>query len=86
MRGFLAVTDPGWYERLAAVGAHRGPMEANFWLPSPRRVLLLTGTPFLFKLRAGERDRRLRLLRRFSVLPDWLAWDTFGESSTAWRA
>jgi hypothetical protein len=28
--GFVAVTDPGWYERLAR---DPGPRDANFWWP-----------------------------------------------------
>jgi len=82
VRGFLAVTDPGWYERLATLGAERGSIEANFWRPSPRRVLLPTGTPFLFKLRApANAIAGFGYFASFSVLPDWLAWDTFGEAN-----
>jgi len=82
MRGFVAVTDPGWYERLAALGQDRGPMDANFWRPSARRVALPTGTPFLFKLRApANAIAGFGYFASFSVLPDWLAWDTFGEAN-----
>ena len=49
MRGFVAVTDPGWYERLARTP---GPKDANFWRPSARAVRLEIGAPFLFKLKA----------------------------------
>jgi putative restriction endonuclease len=82
MRGFFAVTDPGWYERLCALGQDHGPMDANFWRPSPRRVVLATGTPFLFKLRApANAIAGFGYFASFSVLPDWLAWDTFGEAN-----
>ncbi len=82
MRGFLAVTDPGWYERLAALGSIHGPMDANFWRPSPRRVVLAPGTPFFFKLRApANAIAGFGYFASFSVLPDWLAWDTFGEAN-----
>jgi putative restriction endonuclease len=82
VRGFFAVTDLGWYQRLAALGADRGPMEANFWRPSSRRVLLPAGTPFLFKLRApANAIAGFGYFASFSVLPDWLAWDTFGEAN-----
>lgn len=82
MRGFLAVTDPGWYERLWLLGRDRGPMDANFWRPSPRRVALPTGTPFLFKLRApANAIAGFGYFASFSVLPDWLAWETFGEAN-----
>lgn len=49
MQGFVAVTDPGWYERLARTP---GPKDANFWRPSARAFRLAAGTPFLFKLKA----------------------------------
>jgi putative restriction endonuclease len=82
MRGFVAVTDPGWYERLATLGRDRGPMDANFWRPSARRVVLTSGTPFLFKLRApANAIAGFGYFASFSVLPDWLAWDTFGEAN-----
>jgi putative restriction endonuclease len=82
VRGFIAVTDPGWYQRLHALGSTLGPMDANFWRPSPRRVGLATGTPFLFKLRAPSNAiAGFGYFASFSVLPDWLAWDTFGEAN-----
>jgi putative restriction endonuclease len=57
-------------------------MDANFWRPSPRRVGLATGTPFLFKLRApANAIAGFGFFASFSVLPDWLAWDTFGEAN-----
>lgn len=82
MHGFIAVTDPGWYQRLCSLGSKLGPMDANFWRPSPRRVGLATGTPFLFKLRApANAIAGFGYFASFSVLPDWLAWDTFGEAN-----
>lgn len=82
MRGFIAVTDQSWYERLLALGSRSGPMDANFWRPSPRKVGLAPGTPFLFKLRApANAIAGFGYFATFSVLPDWLAWDTFGEAN-----
>lgn len=82
MRGFVAVTDPGWYERLWQLGREQGPMDANFWRPSARRVGLTAGTPFLFKLRApANAIAGFGYFATFSVLPDWLAWDTFGPAN-----
>lgn len=79
MDGFVAVTDPGWYERLSR---EVGPRDANFWRPSTRRVNLATGTPFLFKLKAPHHAiAGFGLFARFTVLPDWLAWETFGEGN-----
>ena len=49
MQGFLAVTDPGWFEHLSRTP---GPKDASFWRPSARAFRLDVGTPFLFKLRA----------------------------------
>jgi hypothetical protein len=64
VRGFIAITDPGWYERLAILGAARGPMDANFWRPSARRIGLATGTPFLL----GADPLRQRKVDQFHEL------------------
>lgn len=79
MQGFLAVTNPDWYERLAR---SPGPKDANFWRPSTRRTNLPIGTPFIFKLKG--RPPAVVGFGYFagtSVMPDWLAWDTFGEAN-----
>lgn len=79
MEGFVAVTDPGWYERLRQ---QPGPRDANFWRPSVRAFRLAPGTPFFFKLKAPHRAiAGFGLFSHFTVLPDWLAWDTFGEAN-----
>jgi putative restriction endonuclease len=79
MRGFVAVTDLGWYERLAR---DSGPRDANFWRPSTRAFRLHVGTPFIFKLKAPSNAvAGYGFFAGFSVLPDWLAWDTFGEAN-----
>jgi putative restriction endonuclease len=79
VRGFVAVTDPGWYERLARTPA---PKDANFWRPSVVPVKLPIGTPFFFKLKAPHRSiAGVGFFAGFSVLPDWLAWETFGEAN-----
>jgi hypothetical protein len=50
MHGYVAVTDPGWCERLSRTP---GPKDANFWRPSARPFARLeAGAPFLFKLKA----------------------------------
>ena len=49
MDGFVAVTDPGWWQELAH---EPGPKDANFWRPSARAFRLAVGTPFFFKLKA----------------------------------
>lgn len=82
MRGFVAVTDPGWWARLSRLGAQLGPIDANFWAPSTRNVLLPPGTPFIFKLKApANAIAGFGYFTSFSILPEWLAWDTFGEAN-----
>lgn len=77
--GFVAVTDPGWYEHLAR---DPEPHDANFWRPSARAFNLAPGTPFFFKLKSPYHAiAGFGLFAGFSILPDWLAWDTFGEAN-----
>jgi len=79
MDGYVAVTDPGWYQRLSR---EPGPRDANFWRPSTRRVGLAPGTPFLFKLKAPHNAvAGFGFLASFTILPDWLAWETFGTAN-----
>jgi putative restriction endonuclease len=79
VNGFVAVTDPAWYERLSREAR---PHDANLWRPSARRVNLPIGTPFLFKLKAPHNAiAGFGFFAGFSLLPDWLAWDTFGEAN-----
>jgi len=79
--GFVAVTDPGWYEHLSRTP---GPKDANFWRPSARAFRLDVGTPFLFKLKAPHNAiAGYGYFAGFTILPDWLAWDTFGDRSHA---
>jgi putative restriction endonuclease len=78
MDGFVAVTDRGWYDHLLKLSTS----EANFWRPSTRPFRFAIGMPFLFKLKAPDRAIvGYGFFAGFSVLPDWLAWDTFGESN-----
>jgi putative restriction endonuclease len=79
MKGFMAVTDPGWFEQLAQTP---GPKDANFWRPSARAFRLEIGTPFFFKLKAPHHAiAGFGSFAGFTVLPDWLAWDTFRDSN-----
>jgi putative restriction endonuclease len=79
MDGFVAVTDITWYERLAGTP---GPKDANFWRPSARAFRLEVGTPFFFKLKAPcDAIAGFGYFAGFTILPDWLAWDTFGEAN-----
>ncbi|MBM4418402.1 MAG: HNH endonuclease [Chloroflexi bacterium] len=80
MRGYIAVTDPGWYEHLRS-----RPIVAdvNFWKPSIRESpRLQVGTPFFFKLKAPHRAIcGFGFVAGFSALPDWLAWEVFGSAN-----
>lgn len=79
MQGFVAVTDPGWAERLAR---RAGPADANFWRPSTRPFNLTPWSPFFFKLKAPfHAIAGFGYFAGFTALPDWLAWETFGESN-----
>ena len=77
MLGSIGVTDYGWYEWL-----HAQPRleEVNFWKPSATQTFHAEEfSPFLFKLRAPHRAIcGFGFFARYSRLPDWLAWETFG--------
>lgn len=79
MLGWVAVTDYTWYQRLREESFERG--EVNFWQPSARapKKHMPVGMPFFFKLKAPHNAIcGFGYFVRFSVLPDWLAWDSFG--------
>jgi len=79
MKGYVAVTDPGWYGHLAETP---GPKDANFWRPSTKALRLPRGTPFFFKLKAPhDAIAGYGYFWDFSVLPDWMAWETFGSAN-----
>lgn len=79
MEGYVAVTDHGWYEKLAY---EAGARDVNFWRPSTRAFRLVPGTPFFFKLKAPYNAvAGFGYFVSFTVLPDWLAWETFGEGN-----
>ena len=79
MHGTVAVTDFGWYEFLA----DRGLQEVNFWTPSDRRPFSAPElSPFFFKLKAPHRAiAGFGYFAKWSSLPDWLAWECFGEGN-----
>lgn len=76
MLGAIAPTDYGWYEFLSE---HPQP-EVNFWTPSGRRAFTAPEfCPFFFKLKKPHHAIcGFGYFARWSRLPDWLAWDTFG--------
>lgn len=74
----IAPTDFGWYRHLLGLGRIE---DANFWTPSAQRAFRgEAGAPFLFKLKAPRRAIcGFGLYVRYSRLPDWLAWECFGQ-------
>lgn len=80
MLGTIAVTDQGWYEFL-----YQRPdlQEVNFWRPSARRAFSAPEfSPFFFKLRSPHNAVcGFGYFARYSALPLWLAWETFGEGN-----
>ena len=80
MHGTVAVTDFGWYAHLRS---HPGLEEVNFWKPSSARGFNAPlFSPFLFKLKAPYNAIcGFGYFARYVSLPDWLAWDTFGEGN-----
>jgi putative restriction endonuclease len=78
MTGTIAITDYGWYEFLLN---QPNLDEVNFWTPSSHFAFKgQAGGPFFFKLKAEHRHAicGFAYVARYSALPDWLAWDTFG--------
>lgn len=87
MDGWIAVTAHGWYknlfyrqQRVDGDASH----DANFWQPSsrPPKKSMPIGTPFLFKLKKPhDAICGYGYFAGFSVLPDWLAWETFEDGN-----
>jgi putative restriction endonuclease len=79
MIGTVAVTDFAWYEFLS----QRALPEVNFWTPSDRRRFSAPEfSPFFFKLKAPHRAIvGFGFFAKWSSLPDWLAWECFGEGN-----
>lgn len=79
MRGTVAITDYGWYEFLRG----RNLPEVNFWSPSDRRIGETPDARILFfKLKVPHKAVcGFGYIARRTSLPDWLAWDCFGEAN-----
>jgi putative restriction endonuclease len=80
MQGTIAITDPGWY---GALRAQAGLEEVNFWKPSAARAFRGGEfAPFIFKLPAPQNAVcGFAFFARYSALPEWLAWDSFGTAN-----
>lgn len=82
MDGWVAVTHDDWFDFLAR-RRHRD--EVNFWTPSDYYAFRGTpGAPFFFRLKAPRNAiGGFGCVASFSRLPDWLAWECFGEGNGA---
>lgn len=80
MVGTVAITDFGWYENLGRLPYRE---EVNFWTPSARRTFRAPEfSPFFFKLKAPHNAiAGFGYFAQYSSLPDWLAWQCFGEAN-----
>lgn len=89
MRGSVGNTDAQWYRHLleqqhraiASTGA--GLEEINFWKPSGGAFSALQpGEPFFFKLKAPHNAIvGFGFFTRYVVMPDWRAWELFGQAN-----
>jgi len=84
VQGLILNTDFDWYSFLR----DRQPLdEVNFWQPSGATTFHRTapGTPVFFKLKAAHAHAvcGFGIFASASVLPAWLAWDSFGERNGA---
>ena len=79
MQFWVGIADDDWFIRLSRLR----PDEVNLWQPSLKPLVRLDpGTLFLFKLRSPN-DVIVGggWFAHFTVLPCFLAWQTFGEKN-----
>jgi putative restriction endonuclease len=83
MRGWIANTDAEWFDFLRNRADRWG--EVNFWTPSDYAGFSgLPGAPFLFRLKAPRNMvGGFGFVSRYARLPEWLAWEWFGEANGA---
>ncbi len=83
MRGYIANTDYDWHRFLM----DRSDLdEVNFWQPSGSRRFqaVAPGAPFFFKLKSPRNAiAGFGTFARSSILPAWLAWESFGPANGA---
>lgn len=83
MKGFIGVTDNGWFDFLAQ---QPGIDEVNFWQPSGRTQFraIGPGEPFFFKLHSPDNYiAGGAFLAHSTILPISLAWSAFGKKNGA---
>jgi putative restriction endonuclease len=82
LEGWVAVTHSDWFDLLARQPRRE---EVNFWSPSDYYAFHGSpGAPFFFKLKAPRNAiGGFGYVASFSRLPEWLAWECFGEGNGA---
>jgi putative restriction endonuclease len=82
VEGWVAVTHHDWFDFLAREPRRE---EVNFWSPSDYYAFHGTpGAPFFFKLKAPRNAiGGFGYVASFTRLPEWLAWECFGEGNGA---
>lgn len=82
MKGWVANTHSDWFDFLAVKGHWE---EVNFWNPSDYYAFRgEPGSPFFFRLTAPRNAiGGFGLVSGFAKLPEWLAWECFGEGNGA---
>lgn len=80
MKGWIANTHHGWFDFLAQ---KRFWPEVNFWTPSDYYAFRgEPGSPFFFRmLSPRNKIGGFGYVQRYARLPEWLAWDCFGEGN-----
>ncbi len=89
MRGSVGNTDFEWYrfllerQRQSIAENRTGLEEINFWKPSGGAFsALVPGEPFFFKLKAPHNVIvGFGFFARYVVIPDWRAWELFGQAN-----
>jgi putative restriction endonuclease len=80
--GWVAPTHQDWFEHLSRQGRWA---EVNFWRPSDYHAFHgEPGSPFFLKLKAPySMIGGFGYFAKFSRLPEWMAWECFGEGNGA---
>lgn len=82
MKGYVANTHSDWFDFLARKGRWD---EVNFWNPSDYFAFRgEPNSPFFFRLMSPKNAiGGFGLVSGFAKLPEWLAWECFGEGNGA---
>ena len=82
MKGYVANTHPDWFDFLSRRGEWE---EVNFWSPSDYYAFRGdAGAPFFFRLKSPRNAiGGIGIVAGFSKLPEWLAWECFGQGNGA---